>query len=429
MFGPDYDKDPHAVYDDLRDLWGPVAPVLLEPDVPAWLVLGYNEVLRITRNPWPFTHDSRHWRDLREGRVPEQSATLAAVAHQPNVLCADGPEHERLRKPITDALRQLDQGTTARLVRHQARQLIAKFAASGRAEAVEEYARPLPALVFNRLFGLPEERGWDLAAALAGGRGGPGAGAGSPELTRYLADLVERRRAEPGEDLASWLLAHSSGLTHDELLRTLTLLVTLGAEPTADLLASTIHAMLTDQDSEPNAATTRLVIDDAIDQVLWTEPPVQNCPGRFPTQNVRVGNVDIKAGDAVVLGFAAANTNFIRSLDGSDHDHLEMAGKRAHLAWGAGPHRCPASALARVIAKAGVEALLHRLGDVHLANPEAEPRWRPSPFARGLAELPIVFDPAAVDRTGLPVPDQAHADQAKDRPGRWRLLDRLRRGQ
>src|SRR5688572_9754846 len=63
LYGPGVAADPMAVYDRLRAEHGAVAPVLLEGDVPAWLVLGYEEILHVTRNPRRFSRDGRNWRE------------------------------------------------------------------------------------------------------------------------------------------------------------------------------------------------------------------------------------------------------------------------------------------------------------------------------------------------------------------------------
>src|SRR6202011_1588991 len=62
LYGPTVEADPAGLFETLREQHGPVAPVLLEGDVPAWLVLGYRENMEVARTPTRFSRDSRNWR-------------------------------------------------------------------------------------------------------------------------------------------------------------------------------------------------------------------------------------------------------------------------------------------------------------------------------------------------------------------------------
>ncbi|MEV5839897.1 cytochrome P450, partial [Nocardia sp. NPDC052112] len=70
-------------------------------------------------------------------------------------------------------------------------------------------------------------------------------------------------------------------------------------------------------------------------------------------------------------------------------------GNRSHLAWGIGPHACPAQSLAYLIAKDAIDQLLDALPEIRLAIPADEAAWRPGPFHRSLVALPVTFPPSA----------------------------------
>ena len=59
LYGPRYDTDPHGMYEEIRAKHGPVAPVLLEGDVPAWFVCGYRELHQVTSDSQLFARDPR----------------------------------------------------------------------------------------------------------------------------------------------------------------------------------------------------------------------------------------------------------------------------------------------------------------------------------------------------------------------------------
>jgi hypothetical protein len=100
---------------------------------------------------------------------------------------------------------------------------------------------------------------------------------------------------------------------------------------------------------------------------------------------------------------AEANTPVVISFAGANSDPALAEARRvhsrgAHLAWGAGSHACPAKDPAQVIAITAVEQLLNALPDITLAVPEEELQWRPGPFHRALATLPVAFSPAPATR-------------------------------
>lgn len=93
--------------------------------------------------------------------------------------------------------------------------------------------------------------------------------------------------------------------------------------------------------------------------------------------------------DAVIVlrGEAACNNDqAIRSGD--------FTGNRSHLAWRIGPHACPARSPTYVVVEAAIDLLLDALPELELAVPAEELVWRPEPFHRALAALPVVFPPS-----------------------------------
>jgi hypothetical protein len=73
-------------------------------------------------------------------------------------------------------------------------------------------------------------------------------------------------------------------------------------------------------------------------------------------------------------------------------------GNRSHLGFGGGPHECPGQDMARAIADTGIDTLMSRLPDLHVAVPETELRWRSSLMSRHLVELPVGFSTSAASR-------------------------------
>ncbi|ARF59125.1 hypothetical protein B1H19_37515 [Streptomyces gilvosporeus] len=79
--------------------------MLLDGDLPAWLVLGCDEFKQVTSRPLQFTRDSGQWITFRRagaGRFP----AVAGVAAPAECAFVDGAEHARLRGAVTDSLEQ-----------------------------------------------------------------------------------------------------------------------------------------------------------------------------------------------------------------------------------------------------------------------------------------------------------------------------------
>jgi hypothetical protein len=99
----------------------------------------------------------------------------------------------------------------------------------------------------------------------------------------------------------------------------------------------------------------------------------------------------------VVISFAAANTDPALMSE-------NRAGNRAHLAWSAGAHTCPAQGQARLIASVAIEKVLDGLPDLELAVPVDQLQWRPGPFHRALVSLPVRFPPVSARSTSDETP-------------------------
>ncbi len=92
LSGLQYQQTPSELYRAMRREHGAVAPVLLDGDIPAWLVLGYSEVSYVTRHDELFARDSRRWNQWDS--IPADWPLLPFVGYQPSVLFTEGAEHQ-----------------------------------------------------------------------------------------------------------------------------------------------------------------------------------------------------------------------------------------------------------------------------------------------------------------------------------------------
>ncbi|MFJ3788669.1 cytochrome P450 [Kitasatospora sp. NPDC090091] len=390
IYGPEAEADPAGLYEKLRAEHGEVAPVLLHGDLPAWLVLGHSANLTALRTPSRFSRDSRRWTAFQEGRVTPDSPLMPVIAWQPLCVFADGEEHRRLRGAVTESLNRFDRRGIRRYVTRFTDQLVRDFGPSGRADLVSQFAEHLPMLVMTQLVGMPEEYGPRLVdAARDLMKGTETAIASNDYVVASLRRMMERKRTSPGTDLVSWLMEHQAGLTDDEVLEHLRVVLLAANETTVNLIADTLKMILTDERFRAHLSGGHMTVPDALDQVLWDSAPMSLVAGRWATGDTELGGQQIRAGDMLLIGIAAGNVDPVVRPDLSK----PLYGNRSHLAFGSGPHECPGQDIGRAIAEAGIDILLTRLPDLQLAVPESELTWTSAWISKHLVELPVSFGP------------------------------------
>ncbi|MFB7414746.1 cytochrome P450 [Streptomyces sp. NPDC056121] len=395
LSGLEYQQTPSELYRSLRREHGTIAPVLLDGDIPAWLVLGYPEVTYVTSHDELFARDSRRWNQWEH--IPADWPLMPFVGYQPSVLFTEGAEHQRRAGVITQALEEVDQFELARDCERIADQLIDAFAGSGRAELMAAFAHALPMRAAVQFCGMPagstdtEQLVDDLRISLDAAEGDdPVAAYG--RVGARIQQLVKEKRESPGPDVTSRMLAHPAGLTDEEVVQDLISVIAAAQQPTANWICNTLRLLLTDERFALNVSGGRLSVGQALNEVLWLDTPTQNFIGRWAVRDTQLGGRQIRAGDCLVLGLAAANTDpqiWPESQVGAENS--------AHLSFSNGEHRCPypAPLLADVIARTAVETLLERLPDLVLAVEPQELTWRPSIWMRGLTALPVQFTPVS----------------------------------
>ncbi|PRY02519.1 cytochrome P450 [Allonocardiopsis opalescens] len=410
-----------ALVAQLRAEFGPIAPVQVARGVGAWLVLDYHAVLDVLRDADRFSSDPRRRRPSGAGGGAADGDRLRQAAG------TDGTEHQRLRGGLADALEPLRPARLGEATRLIAEGLISRFAPTGQAEIAGQFARPLAHHLTARILGLaPAEA--DALHRLTEARPAPGA----PDPVLAFAEAVtaqrrlngdaaaapkdtpRRRRAVPAAAPApaAPATAEPSGgvlgrLLEDPALRETEVrdqvaMLAAHAPLLGDLVTHTVAALVYDPVLRAAMAGGGVRPADAVEAALWRHPPLA-VADRYATRTTRMGRALVRAGDHVLVGIAAAHTDPGLTGDGV------RAGQRAHLAFGAGAHRCPAHHLAATIATHALTALLQALPDLHPTLPADRLRHRLSLATPGLEALPVAFTPVR-DPGRPPVPEPAPPD-------------------
>ncbi|MGR3934901.1 cytochrome P450 [Streptomyces sp. BRA346] len=394
LYGSRFLRDPTESYQRMRRDHGQVAPVLLEADIPAWLVLGYRETRQILGDTQTFGRDPRRWN--RWDEVPPDWSLMPWVAYSPMIHYTEGDEHRRRSAAVSDALSVVDPFELRAHCERFADGLIDKFASSGEADLVFDYVYSVPALAMGTMFGLPEDQVEDLAQALTASLdANQDPIAAQQRAAEIVARLVADKRDAPGLDITSRFVQNSPGLTDEQLVGDIMVMMVAGLPATSYWIGTTIRLMLTDTRFAVTLAGGRRSIGEAMTEVLWADSPVPNVIGRFAIRDTMLGGQRIRAGDLLVLSLAAANMDPLLWPDTT----AGFAGNNAYLSFTGGDYGCPAGApeLAKNIAEMAIEVLLDRVPDLTLAVEPEELEWVDSLWCRAPSSLPVTFTPTRVN--------------------------------
>jgi cytochrome P450 len=382
-----YYQDPQGFFARLRES-RPVAPVHMPAYGRAWVVTRYADVRAVLTDP-RLAKDVHRWPGGGRSRPSEATGVYAHMLH------ADPPEHTRLRrfvqKPFASrraALRSRAEEIAAYLLDEMPTRVDAIV------DLLSQYARPLPIAVICELLGIPvADREWMRDAVYAYDEHTEQARV-ERELAAYFTELIAAKRAEPGDDLVSELVTVSDnadsageGLTGNELVSTVFLLVMAGFDTTVNLIASGTLALLTHPEEMARLRQDQLLLPAAVEELLRFTSPVNHANDRFTTEDVQIGDVVIPAGEWVIPAIASADWDQARF---PDPDRLDLGRDTSgHLAFGHGVHHCLGAPLARMEAEVALGALLSRFPRIALAVPSSELRWRPVSLMNGLEFLPV----------------------------------------
>jgi cytochrome P450 len=296
---------------------------------------------------------------------------------------------------ISDALEAVDPFELRSQAEKFADELIDAICPKGETDLIGDYAALLPVRVLATLYGFADEQGPGLVTALNDMiNGREDALAGQQHLAASMAQLIADRKEAPADDVVSRMLANTAGFDDMEIVQDLMVMMAAGHQPTADWIGNSLRLMLTDERFAASLFGGRHSVAEAMNEVLWEDTPTQNVAGRWASRNTQLGGRRIRAGDLLLLGLQGANSDPQVRTDSS----ALTGGNNAHFSFGHGEHRCPfpAQEVAEVIARTGIEVVLDRLPDIDLAVPAGSLTRRPSPWLRGLNELPVRFTPVPV---------------------------------
>jgi cytochrome P450 len=320
----------------------------------------------------------------------------------PSVLFSDPPVHTRLRRLVSRDFTPRRVRELEPRIREIAASLLDTAVRRGKFDVIADLATPLPVMVIAEMLGVPPDlyeqfKTWsdkviesdnvlpgmpmpdDIKQALA-------------DLRAYFAGEIEKRRAKPGADLVSALVAahdRSEALSAGELLEFVVLLLLAGNETTTNLIGNGMLALGRHPEQLAMLREQPNLMPRAIEEMLRYDGPVQ-ATFRTATRDTEVAGTEIKKGMGAFVMLAAANRDPAEFPD-PDRFDIRRDTRSGHLAFGEGIHFCVGSGLARLEATIAIGAALARFPKLRLASRDSALTYKGSYFLRGLAALEMAI--------------------------------------
>lgn len=385
-------QDAHDVQSELREQ-SPVARIPFPSGTERWLVTRYEDVKALSSDP-RISRDSDGIAELEDDDEEDDPYGGYGWMFR-NVLYLDPPDHTRLRKLVSKAFtpRVVDQLRPR--IEEIADDLLARIDGQGAGEVdlMAAFAVPLARTVISELIGIPEaDRSafgvWsdvlnnadpdsDEAAALR-------------EAAAYLGALAERKRAEPGPDLLSHLVAVSADgdrLSREELISMTVLMVIAGQDTTVYLIGNGVLAFLRAPGQLARLRSDPSLLPNAIEEIVRYDCPVNISVERFTREPVVLGGVEIPAGELLRPSMLAANRDPRQFANPDAFDITRETG--GHLGFGHGIHYCLGAPLARLEGRIALGKLFARFPRLRLAAAPGSLTYRDSTLLHGLVALPV----------------------------------------
>lgn len=315
-------------------------------------------------------------------------------------IAIDPPAHTRYRRILDPMLAPRVVNAMTDDLRRQIQDLVDAFADTGRCDVMDDLARLYPTQVILTLFGLPlEDRDQFIAwtQVIVGQSGAqtettPEQAEAAMALFTYLQGYIDEKRARPGDDMLSRILALSGedAWSEEELLGLCFLFTIAGLDTVTAAIGFVMYHLARRADLRRRILADPTLTTPFIEEVLRLELPAPATP-RVTTREVTLNGVTIPEGSRVMLLLACANRDATRGENADDID-IAQAG-RGHLAFGGGVHRCLGSHLARRELRLVVEEFHRRIPDYRLAE-GVEPRVAWPSGTLHFTSLPLRFEGA-----------------------------------
>lgn len=381
---------PWSMYAALRD-HDPVHHVARSGGRDYWVLSRHADVLAAAV-------DTATYSSAQGLTVEYDELDAVGLADNRPLVMLDPPDHTAFRKLVARGFTPRQVRTLEPTVRAFVAERLDRLRDEGGGDIVEALFKPLPSMVVAHYLGVPDdgrERFDDWTHAIVTASAAGSVTAATEAITGmmgYFSELIERRRAEPGDDTVSHLVAAGVGEDDAGLLSILAYVFTVvtgGNDTTTGMLGGSVQLLESDRDQRQVLLDDPGLVGDAVEELLRLTSPVQAL-ARTTTRDVELHGRTIPEGRRVLLLYGSANRDPRRyGLDAEELDVRRRPGQI--LTFGQGSHHCLGAAAARLQARVALEELLARCPDFTVDLDGVE--WAPGPYVRRPTTVP--FRPAA----------------------------------
>lgn len=386
---PVFFNDPYPIYRRLRES----VPVFKWEEYGYWCFARHDDVAALLRDR-RFGRQILHVMTREELGWPEIPRRLKPFHdfEQHSLLEIEPPVHTRLRGLVNRAFLSRTVERLKPRIAALAHGLIDQFANRREVELLEHFATPIPITVIAELLGVPVAAGpqllaWshDMVAMYQARRDAEverKAVVATLEFSAFMRSHVQERRASPGDDLLSQLIAaeaEGKSLSEEELITTAILLLNAGHEASVHAIGNGVKALIEDGQAGPGFG------EGHVEELLRFDAPLHLFT-RYALEDVDYNGLRLKKGETVGLLLGAANRDPARF---SAPDRFDPGrSPNPHVSFGAGIHFCVGAPLARLELNVALPILLERLPGLKIARP---PRYRDAYHFHGLDRLDLAW--------------------------------------
>ncbi|MBT2404222.1 MULTISPECIES: cytochrome P450 [unclassified Streptomyces] len=379
---------PPAAYEPLREA-RPLSRVTLFDGRSVWVVTGHAEARALLS-------DGRLSSDRRNAAFPTPTERFKGVQNRSVALLGvDDPVHNTQRRMLIPSFSLKRTATLRPRIQETVDRLIDEMVAKGpRAELVSAFALPVPSTVICALLGVPyEDHAFfeGQSRRLLRGPGSADVEDARHQLDTYLAGLIERKRADPGDGLLDELIAQrlETGETDvEELVSLAAILLVAGHETTANMISLGTFTLLRHPEQLAELRADPSLMSEAVEE-LMRFLSIADGMLRVATEDIELGGSVIRADDGVVFSTSVINRD---EAVFEDPDALDWhRPTRHHLAFGFGIHQCLGQNLARAEMEIALATLFERLPELRLAAEPDRIPFKPGDTIQGLIELPVAW--------------------------------------
>jgi len=352
----------HTLMDQLR-AQAPIVPVHFM-GMPSWLITRHTELEQAFRDFENLPPE----RAYKFGIEPLIGETFQSMS---------GERHRFYRKLATPTFRpRMVEQINFRMFSDVANELIDTFVADGQGDLVTQFTERYPHIIIARLLGLPRDAEAQFARWVVGilnFKRDPGrARECRDELWAYLDPVIDRRTRDPEDDVISQLIhdeVDGVSMTKEQVKSNVAIMFTAGSSTTHDSIGNLIYGLSTTGDCWEWVRDNPELRENAIEEALRWEPAVSFLPRLSKKEgSTPFAGADIQPNSFVFMGIAAANHDPALYDDPHRFDIHRRSPKK--MTFGHGVRLCPGMHLAKKEIRVALDALLERLPNLKLTEPE-----------------------------------------------------------